>query len=179
MTIACIGWGSLKWDPRTLPVKGEWFTDGPQLPLEFARKSKNGRITLVIAEGREPCPALWCELGVSTIEEAITALAFREEITVLPRIGRWTPSEGYEPQTPASKTIAMWAASRGLDGVVWTALGPSFGGNRTDVPPLPALLKYLRGLDARTRELAAEYVLKAPDQITTAYRPALTQELSS
>jgi hypothetical protein len=45
MRIACVGWGSLVWDPRDLPVKGAWRPDGPRLPIEFARQSDNGRLT--------------------------------------------------------------------------------------------------------------------------------------
>ena len=57
--IACIGWGSLIWDRRNLDVDGHWRADGPILPVEFARQSSNGRITLVLGRGFAPVPALW------------------------------------------------------------------------------------------------------------------------
>lgn len=49
--IACIGWGSLIWDRRNLDVDGVWRVDGPMLPVEFARQSGDGRVTLVLEQG--------------------------------------------------------------------------------------------------------------------------------
>jgi hypothetical protein len=51
MTIGCLGWGSLIRDQGKLPVRGTWQGDGPELPVEFARQSTNGRVTLVVTEG--------------------------------------------------------------------------------------------------------------------------------
>jgi hypothetical protein len=54
MTIAILGWGSLIWDRRDLPVSGEWQRGGPVVSIEFSRISKNseraGCLTLVIDE---------------------------------------------------------------------------------------------------------------------------------
>ncbi len=50
MKIAILGWGSLLWQPKDLQFdKGiGWSENGPMLPVEFARISKDGRLTLVI-----------------------------------------------------------------------------------------------------------------------------------
>lgn len=57
MTIkcACLGLGSPIWNPGDL--SSDWMADGPYLPLEFARLSKDGRITLVVHEEAFGCHA--------------------------------------------------------------------------------------------------------------------------
>ena len=50
MKIAILGWGSLIWNQNGLPVKGQWKKNGPVLPIEFSRVSRDGRLTLVIDE---------------------------------------------------------------------------------------------------------------------------------
>lgn len=134
MTIACIGWGSLVWDPRELPLKAGWKPDGPTLPVEFARQSDNGRITLVLTPGAEAVVTLWCELNVRTLADAVASLARREGISAKnapTRIGRWPATAVNDPAIPDG--LASWANGNGLDGVVWTALGPRFG-NRYITP---------------------------------------------
>ena len=68
--IVCLGWGSLIWCPDSLPTIGDWHADGPDLPVEFARQSKDGRITLVIEPGAKRVPVLWTRLTVGSIDAA-------------------------------------------------------------------------------------------------------------
>ncbi len=75
--IVCLGWGSLIWDPRALPWRGDWRRGGPRLPIEFAREAADGRVTLVVTDGAPLVHVLWIELDVSSLEEAMRALAVR------------------------------------------------------------------------------------------------------
>ncbi len=50
--IAVIAWGSLIWNPADLELASRWHKDGPVLPIEFARMSKNGAASLVVTPTR-------------------------------------------------------------------------------------------------------------------------------
>lgn len=170
MTIACLGWGSLVWDPRELPIAGEWSADGPSLPLEFARESRDGRMTLVIVEHDAPVPTFWVALAVDSLDEAVDALMAREGVPSRGSIGRW-PSRARAHRR--SEAIGRWAAAKGLDGVVWTDLQPGFGTRRGAIPSLDAVIRHLETLQADARGMAARYIVNAPAQIVTPYRAAL------
>ena len=177
MTIACLGWGSLVWNPGALPVSGGWRTDGPALPLEFARQSANGRITLVIADNAEPVPVLWCILDVPLLVRARQALAEREGIkpaNIERSVGVW--SRELSTDHPETGPIGKWAVTAGLTDVVWTALKPRFGG-KSEKPSGDQIIDYLNSLDPETRRLAEEYVRYAPSQIRTAYRDRIERVL--
>lgn len=169
--IACLGWGSLVWDARELPIRRGWFNNGPLAPVEFLRQSKDGRITLVIAEGVQHVRVLWALMDATNIEEGRRALGAREGIperNYSKHIGAWQPSDGAPPA--ALPTLNRWAESCGLDGVVWTALPPKFQGQEGYLASADEVSAYLVSLEGRTREMAEQYVRNAPRQIDTPFR---------
>src|SRR2546423_1044757 len=113
--IACLGWGSLGWDPRELPVRRHWFDDGPLARVEFARQSNDDRITLVLTEGADFVRLLWAQMDVAELDIAREALRDREGITAknwAPVIGSWQ-RESPEPALIAE--LPSWALAHGIE----------------------------------------------------------------
>jgi hypothetical protein len=167
--IACLAWGSLVWDPRQLPIRREWFEDGPFVPVEFARQSDDGRITLVIDPKAKPVRVLWAHMHSVNLADAQRALRDREGIRArnwLSRIGSWRTGDSPPRDIPE---LPQWAEARNLDAVVWTALQVRFKGDHRS-PSVQEVIEYLRGLTGDTLVRAREYVERAPRQIDTAYR---------
>lgn len=166
--IACLGWGSLVWDPRELPIQREWFKDGPMVRVELLRQSGDGRITLVLDKDASPVRSLWALMDAIDIEIAAEALARREDITkrIKEDIGRWQTGE-LSPDNIIG--LPEWAQARGIDGVIWTALPFSSKSNKARRTADETCV-YLRDLPAGTREAAERYVRLAPLQIDTLYR---------
>lgn len=173
MTIVCLGWGSLIWNPDDLPIDGQWQNDGPELPLEFARRSKDGRLTLVIDDDAKPLTTLWASMTPETLDEAAEALRQREG-TVEKYIGRWPSSVQIFPH---QQIIADWARQRDIDGVVWTALPPKFYDDTNRKPSLDEAIAHLSALSGDQRAKAERYIRCAPQQIRTAYRERFESEL--
>jgi hypothetical protein len=168
-TIACIGWGSLIWDPRTLPIQRKWFQDGPLIPVEFVRQSKDGRLTLVIEPSAKPVRSLWAIMDDTNLDTAIEALREREK-TVTGKIDHWSTGEETPMYIP---DLPRWVTSRGIEAVIWTALGPKFNGTEDKVPTVEEAVQYLKVLQKKQRVKAEEYIRRAPVQIDTHYRKRL------
>jgi hypothetical protein len=175
VTIVCLGWGSLVWKPDVLRCESPWHSDGPMLPLEFARVSRDGRLTLVLVDGSPAVPCLWCELDYVSVDQAQIGLAGREGCDIH-AIGRWP---GKLPTHSAgADAIARWAVDRGVSAVLWTALPPKFGGRNGQGPASAEhAIEYLAGLGAEAKQRAEEYVRRAPAQIKTSFRTAFIQAL--
>lgn len=186
--IACIAWGSLVYDPRGLPC-GDWRNDGPMLPVEFARESggkkrsdPGDRITLVICPNVERVRTYWASLDVQDLWTARRRLAAREfdradDTWTKKHIGYWDRASG-ESFGLEANTIGVWAEARSLSAVVWTHLEFGFKKSRGVMPEGPAIVQYLRDLDATRRPAAENYVRCAPAQVDTAYRRLIAQDLN-
>lgn len=173
--IACLGWGSLVWNPNGLPIERGWFRDGPLVFAEFLRQSADGRITLVLHDTAKPVRALWAVMHCANKEEAREALRNREHIPSKNRghISAWSKGDR-DPE--GINGLANWAGSVGVSSVVWTTLPPKFNG-QDRVPKEQEVVDYLRGLRGRVRDLAEEYVRRTPRQIDTIFRRRIEAEL--
>jgi hypothetical protein len=168
MRIACLGWGSLIWDPRSLPIQRQWFQDGPFVSVEFTRQSSDGRITLVVEPSAIPVRVLWAVMLPSELRPAMEALREREGILGndwVSRIGTWQR----DAETESIPGLATWAHTHGVEAVVWAALRPSFNQKKIS-PSSDQVIEYLQQLTGTKRENAERYVRCAPRQIDTEYR---------
>ena len=179
MNIACLGWGSLVWDPRSIPIRGKWFDDGPNLPIEFSRESADGRITLVIADVNYQIRSLWILMTSVSLEDAKKALAEREEISdqnIKSSVGFWC-RESEESHGLCADVIGKWAQHLNIDAVVWTNLKYGLKDKRGVMPSCVEIVEHLNSLPYERKKVAEEYVCKAPLQIDTEYRRQIQDEM--
>ena len=175
-SIACLGWGSLTWDPRELPIQRYWFDDGPLAPVEFARQSRDGRMTLVILDGARPVRSLWARMDAQCEEDAREHLREREGIlrkNVDKHVGSWPSGT-----TSGIAGLEQWARSKNIDAVVWTALPPQLDNAKGIVPTEVEVMDYVRGLTGAKRRVAEQYVRRTPRQIDTAFRRQMEAEFN-
>jgi hypothetical protein len=176
--IACLGWGSLIWNPGDLPIVGGWKDDGPMLPVEFARESGDRRITLVVCEDVQPKQTFWALLDSPDVAAAVAALAQREGITTGIDTGIGCCDLLLEQNRGlGAAAIADWAAGHEFDGVVWTSLPCGFRGARQVMPTGAQVVAHLSALQGAQQQAAREYIEKAPAKINTEYRELIRQEL--
>ncbi|MFO0691055.1 MAG: hypothetical protein U0900_20325 [Myxococcota bacterium] len=196
--IGCIAWGSLLWDPRTLPLAAPFVHDGPMLPIEFSRVALDGRVTLVIDPEATPVRTFWAPLVVDSLEQGVGELARREGIAA-ERVADWIGVEGRPgfgasssvgagagatgslastaapvsagQATPATRAaIAAWLVGRPLDAVLWTALPARGADGRFARPDCAELLAQLEGLSGPARARAEQYIRRAPAMLRTPNR---------
>lgn len=174
MVIACLGWGSLVWDSRELPIQRCWFEDGPLVPVEFLRQSSDNRITLVLAAGVPLVRSLWAIMDTNDLAVAKEALRKREGTSkdYPEHIGHWTQGDA----EPFPLSLGAWASAQGVTSVLWTALPPKFAG-KNQTPSEVEVINHLKSLRGAERDNAERYVRRAPIQIDTPIRRAIETEL--
>lgn len=179
MKIAVLGWGSLIWAPRNLATDTAW-RPGPRLPVEFARKSQGGRVTLVLLQAYRPSRAFWALSSFSDVREACSNLRSRErcasrDIHFTTGDGLRT-GDGGDPSLDShdvSREVEEWLQTKDLDAAVWTGLPPK-GFPRLNPASLAVdVVTYLRKRGGEEFENAKQYVQRAPSTIRTPVRVAI------
>lgn len=177
--IVFLGWGSLIWKPGNLQLKGPWNDDGPFLPIEYARISRNGRLTLVLCSGVSDVQTLWAYSGHDGLSHSVDALAKRER-TGPSRIGYMSIPDNLDRCRAVPDVlprIRSWAEQKGIDVVVWTDLPTNFEEKTGKVFSGEAVIEYLKSLKGETLQKARKYVEKTPPQIDTRIRRRIGHEL--
>lgn len=184
LRIGCLAWGSLLWDPRTLPTAGPFQSDGPSLPIEFSRVALDGRVTLVIDPAALRTQTYWAPLSVASLDEAVEGLGVREKIAS-DRWAEWIGLQSKSKPVVASgrvdafvrTRIIDWLDEQRLDAVVWTAL-PSRGPDGAEMRPgIAELLAHLKSLEGEARSRAEEYIRRAPQSLRTLHRARFEEDL--
>jgi len=179
MKIAVLAWGSLYWDKRNLKILGEWKKGGVSLPVEFARISKDGRLTLVITEEHgTSIETYWAISEHSSLNDAIENLKDRENTNPI--------GIGYldvKHQAMCSrlsrkliKKISIWAESKGVDAVIWTDLKSNFKEKYREKFTIENAMSYLDSLTGKKKENAFEYIDKAPELTKTELRKTIEKQ---
>src|SRR5271156_3815962 len=145
--IACLGWGSLVWDPRQLLVSPPWKIDGPQAHIEFLRISdhREGRVTLVLDGSAGPVTSLWARMTTTDLATARESLRARERVptpNMNRDIGIWCRGDASPRLIP---NLSEWSQSKRLDAVVYTKLGQNFHQDGK-LPAAEEVVEYLRNL---------------------------------
>lgn len=178
MRIAVLGWGSLIWCPRNLKIKGQWYEDGPLLPIEFARVSKDRRLTLVLFPGADNQQTLWAYSFCEDLDEAIENLREQERTNQM-KIG-FVSIPGSRSRCQAVPqvrgTIRKWVEEKGIDAVIWTDLPSNFKEKTCMEFNADNVIIYLKDLSGDKLNKAEKYFRRAPWQVTTKIRRRTERE---
>ncbi len=179
MKIAYIGWGSLIWNLGNLKLRGTWQSDGPYLPVEFARISQDGRLTLVICRDVSPVQTFWASAEEENLNAAIKGLKVREG-TIANRIGYLSLRNGKSRCRVIEDLVFVfesWLKDKGLDAAVWTDLPANFAERMGVAFTTENVISYLKSLEGDALAAARAYVVNAPASIDTPIRRAVEEEL--
>ena len=187
MKIAVLGWGSLIWNPKRNSgalnlADDKWFSDGPELPVEFARISRDKRLTLVLFPSGEKVPVLWAMMALNNLEEAIDNLRKVEGIPAYSkdRIGYVNLQSGGQRSSVVADIadeIRRWGYMKKVEAVIWVDLPPKFEEETGTEFTEDNVISYLNNLANHSKKKAEEYIIRAPKQIRTRFRSAIEKRL--
>jgi len=187
MKIAVLGWGSLIWNLKRESgelnlADDKWFSDGPELPIEFARVSNDKRLTLVLFPTAKKTPVLWAMMAPDNLDDAIRNLTEVEGIpaSTKDRIGYVNLQSGEQRSSVVvgiGDEIRRWACMKKLDAVIWTDLPPNFQESTKVEFTEETVISYLGNLPNDSKKRAEEYIRRTPPQIRTRFRSAIEKTL--
>ena len=164
------------WDPRDLPREGTWQDDGPRLPIEFSRISRDACLTLVIDQVNGEVVTTMHVLSPRTaLDDAREDLRKREgtseEKIGWVDIGAGKSSHKQNPnQVDVHDVVRQWCQKHKYDAAVWTALKSNFKKETERVFSVEAANAYLSGLPKNVQKEALRYIRNAPDCVVTRVR---------
>lgn len=176
MKIACLGWGSLIWDPRELKVQKKWRENGPKLPIELNRISKDKRVTFIIDEKGTQVNVLWALMTVKDKEDAVESLKKREETTSKNIHSVFTDDDS-KMLSNVQLTVLTWLKLTDCDGAIWTGLYYKNNEGEENSMSYEYVKNHISSLNYAEAKLAERYIRKASIQIRTSYRKRLEIEL--
>lgn len=183
MKIAILGWGSLIWNPGDLEIdkaegKNGWFDDGPMLPIEFARISKDKRLTLVIEPEVKQVQTLYSISKFARLDHAVLDLAIREG-TSRERIGYYIKYDGsFYSQFKIKSIIEDWINHKAdIDVAIWTDLSNNFEEKYKKDINVTHVISFLKSLKWDEKLKAEQYIRRTPERIETEFREAIENEL--
>ena len=176
MDIAVVGWGSVVWNPGSLDLASRWHKDGPELPIEFARLSGNGTVTLVVTHTwGTPVRTYWAKSRKTCMDSARLDLQARERTPDIANIGGVTASGeifGRARFEQVGQMIHLWLLDRSIQGAVWTGLREKGVEQLTDADRN----EWVEGLPPDADSHIEMYVRRAPLQVRTPVRAWLTEK---
>lgn len=158
------------------------------MPLEFARISKDGRLTLVVYPTERDktdsdlvwmCPTYWAESSLLDVDVAREDLRKREGPPSVDAIHAVGPNEKvhHPEKSGVEKTVIQWLQGRfDIDAAVWTGLRSNWKAKRGGSFSIPDALDYIREVETKMDRADAafaklrEYIRNAPIDVDTELR---------
>lgn len=150
-------------------MKGRWRKDGPLLPVEFARRSGKGRLTLVTHATSEGQRTYWAQSGLTVRDEARENLRAREGTPNISDI-HWATRTGlHDSNDTIAGRVQGWLSEHAeIETAIWAGLKATLAPEDVVAKAVEYLTSLMPNSDAY--KSAHEYVVKTPSQIQTSVR---------
>lgn len=161
--IAILAYGSLIRNPRNLKLKEDWQYGGPELPIEFSKINRDGRLVLSLSPGHTPQATFYATSSFHEPGKAMANLARREGCSIY-------YIHAFEPVNILQEN---WLKERGYDHALYCALPSNFEEVRGEKLYGCSAARYLNTLNADAFDEAWEYIENAPEEIHSEVRDFL------